>query len=193
MNGNLYYTGSIDNHLYLMNNSQQLDVDLHPSKHCFQCQDLYKIITRKLNRFSTLFNYSLSKQIYRRIVHSTVIYVATSLGSATFALLNLDHVGTNPGLLALWEDERKRLRAKDLEDEVPLEAPSSPGMGIVGMLLVNSQWNFKMMEHFLIFHTHIYNTCNSLYMYCSIICTEYVVVKLGLKCYIGAFSNNLAW
>ena len=38
-----------------------------------------------------------------------------------------DHVGTNPGLLALWEDERKRLRAQGLEEEITLEAPQSQG------------------------------------------------------------------
>ncbi|KAF6017861.1 REV3L [Bugula neritina] len=36
-----------------------------------------------------------------------------------------DHVGTNPGLLALWEDEKKRLQANGLDGEVKLDAPNS--------------------------------------------------------------------
>ena len=39
-----------------------------------------------------------------------------------------DHVGANPGLLALWEDERNRLRSRGLEgEEIDLEAPESQG------------------------------------------------------------------
>lgn len=37
-------------------------------------------------------------------------------------------MGTNPGLLALWEDEKKRLQANGLDGEVKLDAPNSQGL-----------------------------------------------------------------
>ncbi len=73
--------------------------------------------------------------------------VASDILNSNEAADEDDITGMNPGLQALWEDERERRRMKDMEEE-ELEAPQSPPRPEAALRLTESEvfWKERLLE-----------------------------------------------
>ena len=65
-------------------------------------------------------------------IHPSLVFFFLSFFLCCLFLLSsflccIENVGTNPGLLALWEDERKRLAERGLSESL-IDAPESQGV-----------------------------------------------------------------